>query len=305
MGDGQSQRSGSRVVGPFADDWRGRLRDILTRHGFESNDDYEFTARCLLEAPTSAVRTLSIAGDGDRRKTAFATALAHALGCAHVLYHDFAARTPPPPEIILPPTLDELGRAEPPIAPLDDIVSKACALSEGETVTLILDQLHVADFREHLRLHRLVRERRWYVGDAFYHANARHLLLFLISEEPLYHALQRHSFRVWIGRVSEQRRVFRPADFGLDASAAPLLEALSALLVALEATPTHTELSKVIDDLHQRISTAEHLRQSLFGRCEGLARERLRTAELEPHLVAVIEHLHRYRGAEHSKPQSG
>ena len=137
------------------------------------------------------------------------------------------------------------------------------------------------------------------VGDAHYHANARHFLLFLISEEPLYHALQRHSFRVWIGRVSERRRPFCPADFGLDATAAPLIAALDALLTALEATPTHGELSKVIDDLQSRIVNAEHLRQSLFGRCEGLARERLRAAELTPYLDATIERLHAYLGIEH------
>jgi hypothetical protein len=63
-----------------------------------------------------------------------------------------------PPEIILPAAEDEYGRKEPPIDPLDDIVSHACALSEAEVVVLILDQLQVADFREHIRIHRLVRD---------------------------------------------------------------------------------------------------------------------------------------------------
>ena len=116
------------------------LRETMARNGFESNDDYEFQVRCLLHGPADGIRTLSIEGDGGRRKTAFATALAHSLERDHVLYHDFADASPAVPEVTLPASEDEYGRKEAPIEPLDDIVSHACALSEAESVVLILDQ---------------------------------------------------------------------------------------------------------------------------------------------------------------------
>jgi hypothetical protein len=104
----------------------------MAEHGFESNDDYEFQVRCLLESPARGLRTLNIEGDSERRKTAFANALARALDFPRCLYHDFTELHPPQPDLILPPSRDELGRAEPPIEPLDQTVSEACAQSEGE-----------------------------------------------------------------------------------------------------------------------------------------------------------------------------
>ena len=73
------------------------LRDKLARYGFESNDDYEFQVRCLLESPTRALRTLNIEGDSGRRKSAFATALGRALEFPHLLYLDFTEPTRPCP----------------------------------------------------------------------------------------------------------------------------------------------------------------------------------------------------------------
>ncbi|HYN76184.1 MAG TPA: hypothetical protein VES73_00125, partial [Lamprocystis sp. (in: g-proteobacteria)] len=167
------------------------LREKMAQHGFESNDDYEFQVRCLLEGPTRTLRTLNIDGDGERRKSAFATALARALEFPHCLYLDFTENHPVQPDVILPPTQDELGREEPPIEPLDQTVSEACAQSEGEPTVLILDQLQAADFREHIRIHRLIADCFWDVRGGRYYANPRHLLLFLISESPLYHSLQK------------------------------------------------------------------------------------------------------------------
>ncbi|WP_295879191.1 hypothetical protein [uncultured Thiohalocapsa sp.] len=274
------------------------LRETMARNGFESNDDYEFQVRCLLQGPADGIRTLSIEGDGERRKTAFATALAHALERPHVLYHDFADRTRALPEVILPEAQDEYGRKEPPIEPLDDIVSHACALSEAEGVVLILDQLQAADFREHIRIHRLVRDRRWQVRDAGYDANPRHLLLFLISEEPLYHALQRASFRVWVSRVSERRLIFRPAEFGLASDAVPLFAALGELFRALAAAPTRSEMQKLLHDLIHQVQTEADLCHAVFGRCEGIDRQRLFAADTAPALTAVIDALRAYIGTE-------
>jgi hypothetical protein len=264
------------------------LRDKLAENGFESNDDYEFQVRCLLESPARGLRALNIAGDGERRKTAFATALARALEFPQVLYHDFSARNPPPPDIILPPSKDEMGREEPPIEPLDRTVSEACAQSEGEPTILILDQLQVADFREHIRIHRLIADCFWEVRGGRFFANPRHLILFLISEEPLYHSLQKESFRVWIGRVSERRIDYRPDDFHMGPEAAVLFAALGELFAALGQGPTPSELRAILADLQLHVRTPEHLRLSLYGRAEGLDRERLRSAGLEPRLAAVV-----------------
>jgi hypothetical protein len=274
------------------------LREKMAQNGFESNDDYEFQVRCLLEGSAKRIRTLSIEGDGERRKTAFATALAASLDFPRVLYHDFSDESPPQPEVVLPDAEDDYGRKEPPIEPLDDIASHACALSEAEPTILILDQLQMADFREHIRIHRLIRDRQWLVRDAPYYANTRNLVLFLISEEPLYHALQRASFRVWVSRFSERRIDFRPDDFGLDSTAAPLFNALADLFRVLDATPTRGEFTEILGDLTGQVQTETHLRHVLYGRCEGIDRERVYTDAALPELTAVIEQLRTYLGGE-------
>ena len=48
-------------------------------------------------------RTLNIEGDSERRKTAFAHALAWALDFPHCIYHDFTDQHPPLPDLILNP----------------------------------------------------------------------------------------------------------------------------------------------------------------------------------------------------------
>ncbi|QVL46949.1 MAG: hypothetical protein KFB96_14480 [Thiocapsa sp.] len=270
------------------------LRESMAEHGFESNDDYDFQLRCLLKGMPNRIRTLSIQGNGERRKTAFATALAHALDTPHILYHDFSDEEPPTPEVILPPGTDEYGRKASAVDPLDDIVSHACALSEAESTVLILDQLQAADFREHIRVHRLIRDRRWLVRDAPYYANPRNLLLFLISEAPLYHSLQRESFRVWVGRVSERRVTLSPAELGLGVDAAPLLDALNDLFLAVDASPTRSEVARLLDDLTAHVQTEEHLVHAMFGRCEAIDREPMRDPDLLPVLTRVIERLRDY-----------
>ncbi|MBK1643618.1 hypothetical protein CKO25_02880 [Thiocapsa imhoffii] len=270
------------------------LRETMAEHGFESNDDYDFQVRCLLAATRDRLRTLSIQGDGERRKTSFAMALARALNSRHILYHDFSDRHPPTPAVILPSSTDAYGRHEPAVEPFDDVVSEACALSEAESTTLILDQLQTADFREQIRIHRLIRDRCWHVGDAPYIANPRHLLLFLISETPLYPALQQESFRVWVGRVSERRLLMTPGAFGLRSDAIGLLTALNQLFEGIDATPTRQEVHRLLNDVLAQVQSCEHLRQALFGRCEGIDRERLKHPDLEPLLAHIIDQRQRY-----------
>lgn len=283
------------------------LREKMAEQGFESNEDYDFPLRCLLDSLTRGVRTLHIDGEGERRKTAFAYAFAHALDFQQVLYHDFTDKHPPLPEVILPPSCDELGREEPPIAPLDHIVSEACAQSEGNSTILILDQLHAADFREHIRIRNLIRHGEWIVRDGRYFANPRHLLLFLISEKPLYHALQKESFRIWINRLSERQRDYRPGDFGLEEDAQPLFDALAKLFRTLGHAPTPSEFGNLLHDLTLRVQTIEHLRLSLYGRIEGIERPKLALSTLTKPLQRAIAAtqtlrakgpiaMHRFRG---------
>lgn len=265
------------------------LTKKLTEYGFESNDDYEFQVRCLLETPTSGIRALNIEGDGERRKTAFANALARALDFPQILYHDFTDAHPPLPDVILPPSQDELGREEPPIEPFDRIVSEACAQSEGDPTVLILDQLQAADFREHIRLHRLIKDGFWEVRGGSYFANPNRLLIVLISEEPLYHALRQESFRLWIGRQSERQLVYHPADFGLGPDAQPVFDALTQLFESLGAAPTRREFTRLLDDLRLHVRTLEHLRLSLYGRLEVIEREALSDPRLRPAQNRILE----------------
>lgn len=265
------------------------LTKKLTEYGFESNDDYEFQVRCLLETPISGIRALNIEGDGERRKTAFANALARALDFPQILYHDFTDTHPPLPDVILPPSRDELGREEPPIEPFDRIVSEACAQSEGDPTVLILDQLQAADFREHIRLHRLIKDGFWEVRGGSYFANPNRLLIVLISEEPLYHALRQESFRLWIGRQSERQLVYHPADFGLGPDAQPVFDALTQLFESLGAAPTRREFTRLLDDLRLHVRILAHLRLSLYGRLEVIEREALSDPRLRPAQNRILE----------------
>jgi hypothetical protein len=191
--------------------------------------------------------------------------------------------------VILPPTVDELGRRAPAIEPLDQVVSEASAVSEGARTILVLDQLQAADFRDHLRKNRLIRDCRWTFRDACYYANPKNLLLFLISEEALYHGLQKVSFRVWVNRVSEHQIEWDPADFGLGSDAEPLFRALAQLFRELGAAPTRSEMEKILQDAHQRIRNVEHLRHSLYGWSEDMDRDRLFAPAMERALERVVD----------------
>jgi hypothetical protein len=261
------------------------LRETMARHGFESNDDYEFQVRCLLGADTSGIRCLNILGDSDRRKTAFANALAHALDYPTILYHDFTQQNPPRMDVILPPSRDKMGREEPPVDPLDQIVSEACALSEGERTLLILDQLQAADFREHIRLFRFVESARWSFRDAAYFANPQRLTLFLISEKPLYHSLQRLSFRVWVDRISERQIRYQAEEFGLGIEVQAVMNALAELFAGLGTVPTRSEYRRILHDVRHHVRTADELRHCIFGWTEGVERARL----FDPTLDALVQ----------------
>ncbi len=272
------------------------LRERMADCGFESNEDYEYQVQCLLQGPFAGIRTLNIQGDAGRRKTAFATALAQALGYPHVIYHDYSERKPPPPEVRLPPSKDPQGREEAPIDVLDCRMSEACARSEGEDTVIILDQLQEADFREHIRLYRFLLSGEWHFRGTTHYANLKYLLVFLISEKPLYHSLQKHSFRIWVPAISSRKISYRPADFGLAERAAPMMEALDQVFDALGTSPTRSEYERLLFDIHQSVRTAEELRHSLFGWVEGIDRQHLFSESLREPLEKAVDTILLYLG---------
>ncbi|MBD8527352.1 hypothetical protein [Pseudomarimonas arenosa] len=277
------------------------LRKRLAEFGFESNDDYDYSLRCLFEASLDRLRVMHVDGRGGRRKTAFANALAHALEFDHVLYHDFSRPEPAEPMAAVP---SEDGQpSEPPLPAFERVLIEACAYSEAARTILILDQLQAAAFADHARLVRFVDSGEWSAGSASVSAHARNFLLALISEEPLYHSLARQCFRIWTD-AERGPMDFRPEDFGLPEHARPLLDALAQLFQACGAAPTLGEVSKLLADLLQRAGSEEHLRQSMYGWIEVIDRPRLQAATTLPYLRAVLDAMEAFIGADHVELQA-
>jgi hypothetical protein len=252
----------------------------MAEHGFESNDNYEYHVRCLLEYPTSGLRCLNVEGQSTRRKTAYANALALSLDYPHVIYYDFTQKHDPVAKVELPDRPDEEGPPQKPVSAFDRAVSEACAYSEAEQTILIIDQLQAADFRDHIRLYKFVESTEWEYSLATLRANPRKFLLFLISEEPLYHSLQKASFRVWT-EAGNTQLAYAPEEFGLDSDAGPMMEALAALFSELGVTPTKSEYERILHDILTRVRTEDFLRHSIYGWTEGVDYAALYSAELD------------------------
>lgn len=273
------------------------LRSKLAEHGFESNDDYDHALRCLFGQPASHLRVLHVDGAAGRRKTAFAQALGRALDYAHVLYHDFTATESAP--MLQPVVLEDgsLGTPEPAPSGFERAMTEACAYSEASPTLLILDQLQAAHFADQQRLYNFVMKREWSGPTGPASANAKNLVLALISEQPLYHSLAKCSYRVW---TDAQRAYldYRPQDFGLGPEAQAFFGAVAALCTALPAAPTPSEFANVVSDLLHFARSEEQIRQSLFGRVENLERARLYAPEIAPALREVLGELERLLGAD-------
>ncbi len=271
------------------------LQEKMAWFGFESNDDYSYQLRALLNKSGKGLRCLNIEGRSPRRKTAFASALAQALEFEHVLYYDFTQHDDPSPLVTLPDNEDEEGISEPPVGAFDRAVSEACAYSEAAKTVLIIDQLQAANFREHIRLYDFSVSCHWTYSLATLRANPKNLLLFLISEEPLYHSLQKASFRVW----TEDSRAHHPIDpqeFDLGEDALPMMNALSELFRILGITPTQSELERIIHDMLTIARTEHLLRHSIYGWTEGVNRDALFSHEITPALTSVIQAIEQYVG---------
>ncbi len=275
------------------------LRHELAEYGFESNEDYDFQLRCLFEAELPHLRVLHVDGHAGRRKTAFANALAQAMAFPHILYHDFSRAAPPQTPIVVPLDDGEGGDViEAPLTPFERCVTEACAYSEAARTILILDQLQAADFADQVRLYRLASALEWSAGSATVMANPRHLLMLLVSEEPLYHSLARVSYRIW----TDAERAFldfRPEEFGLGRDAQPMFDAFTALFEALAVSPTPTEFRRMLGDVLLRVRSEDQLRHALFGWSERIERPRLYAHELLPLFRAAVDAIGRYVGLDH------
>lgn len=274
------------------------LRRAMADHGFESNDDFEYVIRTLLAAELGHVRCLHVEGESGRRKTAFAHALANALGYPRILYHDFSLPEPPPQAVFVTAEDRENPQAaEAALSRFERVMVEACAYSEAERTFLILDQLQAADFRDQIALTRFVQGGAWALGQGEVRANPKHLVLALIAEAPLYHSLARLSFRVWTD-ASEGRFEFKPQDFGLGGESQALFDVLAALFASLGSVPTPGEFRRILADLGERVRSAEQLRQSVFGWMERAERARLYTPDAAAAADAVIVALEAWLGSE-------
>lgn len=277
------------------------LRRRLAEHGFESNDDYDFVLRCLYEQPVEGVRTANLDGSVARRKTAFAQALGAALDYPRRLYHDCSRPPPPPQPVVVTMSAEEGdgggGPQEPPLSPFERALTEACAYSEAEPTILVIDQLQHADFHDQIRLYQFVSTREWTVGSATVMANPRNLLLLLVSDQPLYHSLQKLSFRIWTdagGGIVD----YRPEDFGLPGDAERFMSALAEVYAGLGSAPTLSEYRRIVDDLLLRVRSREQLRVCLYGRMETVDRERLLARELDAALDRAVDELIGFLGEE-------
>lgn len=277
------------------------LRRRLAEFGFESNDDYTFQIDCLMRADIAHLRTLHIAGDSGRRKTALANALAQALAFPRIVYHDFATPEPPPAPIVVATHEDgtaQDGPQELPPTAFERAVTEACAFSEGERAALILDQLQHADFNDQQRLFQLLQTHLWSTSAGSVKANARHLLVVLISEATLYHPLAHVSYRIWAD-ASGGRFDYRPDEFGFGLDARELFAALAALFDTLGSVPTTSELRKLLTDALANARTEEHLRHCIFGWMEHVDRARLFSPAMSPLLRDAVTAINRHIGIDH------
>lgn len=268
------------------------LTQRMAEFGFETNEDYSLPLRLLMERPAESVRMLNITGEAGRRKTAFANALAAALDVPNVLYHDFAQHEP------VDAPSDSPQGSHPPIDPFDRAMSEGCALSEGERTIVILDQLQRTTFSQHLRLYDFVKSLEWSYLDTTAVANLNNLLLFVISEEPLYHSLQKLSLRVWVDAAGSGRPPYVPADFDRGMRVAQTMERLADVFELLDVVPTRSEYDKILFDIDNFVRTPQALIKSIYGWTEGVDYARFKAPAVIDRVHLAIEAIHQYIGVE-------
>lgn len=273
------------------------LKATLADFGFESHEDYSFAVKQLYR-PNNKINCLHLCGDGGRRKTAFAHALGNTLDFEHTFYHDFSQQTEPEPQLILPEPKDKDTPRETPISALDRVVSDACAFSEAENTLLVFDQLQQADYRHQVRIYQLITTMQWQYPKNRFHANPDNLFILLISEDTLYHALQKVSFRLWIGQAGYHPDFPSATELQRDNKIQPVLDALAKVFKQLKITPTPGELKNILQDIEHIIHTETELAHSIYGWTEGIEREQLYQPEILQLLNQVLREMDIYFGIE-------
>jgi len=265
------------------------LKPLLAQHGFTSEESYDHAVRCFLSNPANTIPCLNIDGNCGRRRTAFANALAYALGADHVLYYEFG-KDKPVPQIIRIQEGEEIIE-EPPVDAFDRILIEACAQSEAEDTVLVLDQLHKTQFLNHIRLYEFLKTGIWRHSDVQYQANMQNLKVLLISDEELYHSLQASSFHLWVDGANELSAHVSATDLGIDVNRCSWLHPLQQLFIYLQLSPTVDEYKRLIFDIEQQIRNEHQLKVSLFGWVEGVQWEQVQGEQVKPYIEDVLREI--------------
>ena len=256
----------------------------MAENGFESNSSFEFEIDCLLKGDCSGVRSLNVQGEPGRHKTAFANAVAQSLDYPSVMYFDFSISQAEEDKEIAREVMqldgDKDGKFVPPVKPLDKIMTDACAWSESQPVFIILDQLQIALFADHIRLYKFIGTATWAYSGAQFTANTKNILLCLISEEPLYHSLQMHSYRIWVHRHALRNMTFTATELGLNENVQPLIHGLNQMFTELGVMPTLSEFKVLIADLLNFVRHEDQFASAIYARVSGVDRESLNSANM-------------------------
>ncbi len=264
------------------------LKQNLADYGFESHEDYGFVVQQLMANNGPSINCLSLTGNSGRRKTAFAHALGNALAFKQTFYHDFSQLKAPEPLLDLPEPEDKTIAKEKPISALNRLVSDACAYSEAENTLLIFDQLQLCDFRHQITIHQLLTDNIWRYPKNEFAANPHNLTVCLISENDLYHSLQKSSFKVWISNASYNKNLATAKELKKDPTLQPVLDGLADIFKLLKVTPTQSELLKLINDIETKIHTVSDLTASLYGWIEGVDYLFLQKPSTQNRLINLI-----------------
>lgn len=279
------------------------LKQRMEQHGFVSHKDYEYALRCMNNSAAEHIKTLNIEGEPGRRKTAFANALAHALEYQHVHYYEFGLENTSP--ILIQFDNEKQTIDTQPMGDFEKIIIETCALSEAETTVLIIDQLHLATFKDHMSLNNFITSKIWRSGDNEFLANSNNLIIMLISETEIYHALQQCSFKVWVDSLYQPGKAPNYQELELDESAQAWIESLADIFNALNLSPTFNSYQKIAYDIEHHVRSADQLRISLYGWVEGIAYPALFTDEMDALFLNAQTSIENYIGIEEPIELSG
>lgn len=256
------------------------LKQRMEQFGFVSHKDYEYALRCMHNSAAGHIKTLNIEGEPGRRKTAFANALAHALEYKNIRYYEFGLEDKSP--ILIQVDKNEQTIDAEALEDFEKIIIEICALSEAETTILILDQLHLANFKDHMSLNSFITSKIWNSNDNQYVANPTNLIIMLISETEIYHALQQCSFKIWVDSLHQPGKPPSHMELELEASADEWIIALSEIFTALNINPTLNAYQKIAYDIEHHVRSADQLKISIYGWVEGITYPSLFSEEIEP-----------------------